>query len=277
MKIVLHIKKFIIVIVGSFLTGIAMNLFLIPANVYSSGFAGIAQLLSSILRGHISTGVFLFLLNIPVTILAWLKLGKSFTVYSFISVIATSLFLEFIPIFALSHDILLNAVFGGVIGALGVGLTLKYGASTGGMDIVVMLLSRMKGRPVGTYFFILNGVIILTAGILYGWEKSLYTLVSLYAQTRVIDAVHTRYVKLTAMIITKKSQEMKSAIYEKLKRGITTIPAKGAFTNENKEMMMIVLTRYELFDLEQIIKNIDPGAFTNIVETASVLGSFRKD
>lgn len=277
MIILLQIKKVIIVFMGAFLNAIAMNFFLIPAKVYASGFAGAAQLLSSIFGGQISTGVFLFLLNIPVTILAWLKVGKTFTLYSFLSVLLMSLFLEIIPIIELSQDILLNAVFGGVIGAVGVGMTLRYGASTGGMDIVAMLLSRMKDRSVGTYFFTLNSIIILTAGILYGWEKSLYTLVALYASTKVIDAIHTNHAKLTAMIITKKSEEMKTAIYEKLTRGITTIPAKGAFTNENKEMMLVVITRYELFDLQQIIKTVDPKAFTNIVETAGVIGFFRKD
>lgn len=224
-----------------------------------------------------STGILLFLLNIPVTILGWFKVGKSFTIYSFISVVLMSFFLEVLPIYALSEDILLNAVFGGVISAVGVGFTLKWGASTGGMDIIAMLLSRMNDRPVGTYFFTLNGIIIVTAGFLYGWEKALYTLVTLYASTRVIDAIHTRHEKLTAMIITKKTEEMKNAIHAKLTRGITLIPAKGAFTNETKDMMIIVITRYELFDLEHIIKEVDESAFTNIVQTTGVFGFFRRD
>lgn len=276
-RISLHVKKVFIVLISAILNGIAMNLFLIPANVYASGFTGVAQLLSSITGGAISTGVLLFVLNIPVTILAWFKVGRSFTIYSFISVALMTFFLEVIPVVQVSEDILLNAVFGGVIAAVGVGLTLKWGASTGGMDIIAMVLSRMQDRPVGTYFFTLNAVIILSAGFLYGWEKALYTLVALYAQTRVIDSIHTRHEKLTAMIITRKAEEMKKAIYSKLMRGITTIPAKGAFTNESKEMMMIVVTRYELFDLEHIIKDVDPHAFTNIVETAGIFGFFRKD
>ncbi|WP_306009298.1 YitT family protein [Bacillus sp. MMSF_3328] len=275
--ILLETKKFVVVLIGAILNAIAMNFFLIPANVYASGFTGVAQLLSSILGGFASTGILLFVLNIPVTILAWKKVGRSFTVYSFLSVFLMSLFLELIPMIHVSEDILLNAVFGGVIAAVGVGMTLKWGASTGGMDIVAMLLSRMKDRPVGTYFFTLNAIIIITAGFLYGWEKALYTLVTLYASTRVIDAIHTRHEKLTAMIVTKKSAELKQAIHDKLVRGITTIPAKGAFTNENKEMMIIVITRYELFDLERIIKDVDPYAFTNIVETAGIFGFFRKD
>lgn len=275
--ILLHVKKVIVVLIGALLNAIAMNLFLIPANVYASGFTGTAQLLSSIFGGNVSTGLLLFLLNIPVTILGWLKVGKTFTLYSFLSVALMSLFLEIIPIYHLSEDILLNAVFGGVIAAVGIGLTLKWGASTGGMDIIAMVLSRMNDKPVGTYFFALNGLIIITAGFLFGWEKALYTLVTLYASTRIIDTIHTRHEKLTAMIITKKSEELKKAIHSKMMRGITLIPAKGAFTNEPKDMMIIVITRYELFEIEHIIKEVDPQAFTNIVQTTGIFGFFRKD
>ncbi|MCM3124897.1 YitT family protein [Mesobacillus sp. AQ2] len=277
----LETKKIFIVVIGAFLNALSLNFFLIPANVYASGFTGIAQLVSSILGEfapfNISTGILLLLLNIPVTILGWKKVGKSFTFYSFISVLLSSIFLEILPVKEVSGDILLNAVFGGVIAALGVGLTLKWGASTGGMDIIAMVLSRMNDRPVGTYFFTLNGIIIMTAGYIFGWENALYTLVALYVSTRVIDAIHTRHEKLTAMIVTKKSDELKKAIHDKLVRGITLLPAKGAFSGEQKEMLIIVVTRYELYDLEHIIKEVDPHAFTNIVETAGIFGFFRRE
>ncbi len=276
-----EVKKIIVVLIGALLNAIALNLFLIPANVYSSGFTGVSQLLSSVIEQYtpfyLSTGILLLLLNIPVAFLGWKKVGKSFTLYSFLSVAATTVFLEFIPIASLSEDIILNAVFGGVILAIGVGITLKFGASTGGLDIIAMILSRMKDKPVGTYFFILNAIIILTAGLLYGWEKALYTLVTLYVTTRVIDTIHTRHVKLTAMIVTKKADELKKAIHAKLVRGITTLPAKGGFTNEPKDMLIIVITRYELYDLERIIKQVDPNAFTNIIQTTGIMGFFRKD
>ncbi|HHW39108.1 MAG TPA: YitT family protein [Bacillales bacterium] len=277
----LEIKKIFVVLAGAMLTAVSLNLFLIPANVYSSGFAGIAQLLSSILTQYtpitISTGILLFLLNVPVTILGWMKVGKSFTIYSFFSVVATTFFLEIIPVYPLSEDILLNAVFGGVILAVGVGFTLRWGASTGGVDIIAMILSRMKDKPIGTYIFALNAVIIIMAGLLNGWEKALYTLVTLYVTTRVIDTIHTRHEKVTAMIITNKGEELAKAIHERLVRGITSIPAKGSYSKEQKEMLIIVITRYELFDLERIIRTVDPNAFTNIVETAGIFGSFRKD
>jgi uncharacterized membrane-anchored protein YitT (DUF2179 family) len=274
-------QKFIIVLIGALLNAISMNFFLIPADVYASGFAGISQLVSRITIEYtpftISTGTLLLLLNIPVAILGWRKIGRSFTLYSFISVLLMSLFLEILPIKQVSEDLLLNSVFGGVIAALGVGITLKWGASTGGLDIIAMILSRMKDKPVGTYFFMMNAIIILTAGYLFGWEKALYTLVTLYASTRVIDAIHTRHVKLTAMIVTNKAEDLKKAIHSKLVRGITSVPAKGGFTNEDKDLLLIVITRYELYDLERIIKNVDPNAFTNIVQTTGIFGFFRKD
>ncbi|MCC3355559.1 YitT family protein [Bacillus sp. REN16] len=276
-----EVKKVIIVMLGALLNAVALNLFLIPADVYSSGFTGVSQLLFRILGDytplHVSTGVILLLLNIPVAILGWKKVGKSFTLYSFVSVALTSLFLTIIPLERISDDILLNAVFGAVIQAIGIGLTLKWGASTGGLDIIALVLSRSKDKPIGTYIFTLNGLIILTAGFLFGWEKALYTLVALYVLTRVIDTVHTSHVKVSAMIVTKKADELKSAIHSKLVRGITVIPAKGAFSSEPKDMLMIVLTRYELFDLERIIKEVDPHAFTNIVQTVGVYGLFRKE
>jgi uncharacterized membrane-anchored protein YitT (DUF2179 family) len=281
MLIWLEVKKFIIVVIGSFLNAIAMNFFLIPADVYASGFAGISQLVSRISMEYtpfsISTGILLLLLNIPVAIVGWRKIGKIFTLYSFFSVVLTSLFLEVLPIKHVSGDMLLNAVFGGVIAAVGVGLTLKWGASTGGLDIIAMILSRMKDKPVGQYFFLMNAIIIISAGYLFGWEKALYTIVGLYASTRVIDAIHTRHEKLTAMIVTKKAEEMKKAIQERLVRGITVVPAKGAFTNEPKELLLVVITRYELFNLERVIKDTDPNAFTNIVQTAGIFGFFRKE
>lgn len=274
-------KRIIVVILGSLLTALSLNFFLIAANVYASGFAGAAQLSSSIFKDflgiNIGTGIFLLLLNIPVFILGWFKVGKGFTIYSGISVLFTTIFLEFMPIIALSEDIMLNAVFGGVIAGAGIGISLKVGASTGGMDIVAMVLSKLNDKPIGQYFLALNGIIIILAGILYEPENSLYTLIALYVTTRVIDAIHTRHVKLTVMIITEKAPELQRAIQSKFIRGITILPARGGYTNTEKKMLYLVLTRYELYDLQKIIETTDPKAFTNVVQTTTVFGYFRTE
>ncbi|KIL50180.1 membrane protein [Jeotgalibacillus alimentarius] len=277
----LETQKIAVVIIGAILNAVALNLFLIPANVFASGFTGAAQLLSNIFYEftpiNLSTGILLLILNIPAIILGWLRVGKMFTIYSLVSVGFTTIALEIIPIIEVSPDILLNAVFGGVIAGVGVGMTLKWGASTGGMDIIAMILSRLNDKPVGIYFFVMNAGIILLASALFGWEKGLYTLVTLYASTRMIDALHTRHEKLTAMIVTEKSSLLKKAIHDKMVRGITIVPARGAFADDPKEMLIIVITRYELFELERIIHKTDPHAFTNIIQTTGIFGFFRKD
>src|SRR5690625_2523007 len=143
-------KRIITVIFGSFLLAVSLNFFLIDANVYASGFAGASQLVSSVFHDFvhlkISTGIILFLLNIPVIILGWFKVGKGFTIYSIISVIFSTIFLELLPVISITDDIILNAVVGGVVGGVGVGLTLKLGASTGGLDIVAILLLRLHDK-----------------------------------------------------------------------------------------------------------------------------------
>ncbi|MCM3637495.1 MULTISPECIES: YitT family protein [Bacillales] len=277
----IEFKRILVVIFGSLLMAVSLNFFLINANVYASGFAGAAQLVSSILVDQIdisiSTGILLFLFNIPVIILGWFKVGRGFTIYSIVSVVFTTIFLEILPILSLSNDIILNAVFGGVIAGVGVGISLKLGASTGGMDIVAMVLSRLQDKPIGTYFLLLNGIIIVLAGILYEPENALYTMVALYVTTSVIDMIHTRHEKVTAMIITHNAEELQRAIHQKMVRGITIVPAKGAYSNEDKSMLYLVITRYELYDLEKIINEVDPQAFTNIVQTVGIFGFFRRE
>jgi uncharacterized membrane-anchored protein YitT (DUF2179 family) len=276
-----EVKVTFIVIMGAILSAVGLNLFLIPAHVLSSGFTGVSQLISILIHEYtglpLSTGLVLLILNIPVTYLAWKKIGHRFTFYSSLCIVIMTLVLMILPVYKLTDNTFLNAVFGGVISALGVGITLKFGGSTGGMDIIAIVLSRKKDRPIGIYYFSLNGLIVLSAGFFFGWEKALYTLVTLYASSRVIDTIHTRYLKLTAMVITDKGKEVSKAIHEKLVRGITRVPAKGAFTEKEKELLLIVLTRYELYALEKIIKAVDPKAFTNIVETTGIFGSFRKE
>lgn len=274
-------RRIAIVILGSFLLAVSLNFFLINVNVYASGFSGAAQLVSSILQDftkiNISTGVLLFIFNIPVLILGWFKVGKGFTIYSIISVIFATLFLEILPIISLSEDIMLNAVAGGVISGAAVGISLKWGASTGGMDIVAMILSRLNDKPIGIYFLILNAIIIFVAGILYEPENALYTMLALYVTTLVIDAIHTRHEKVTVLMVTQKAEELQQAIHRQLVRGITILPARGAYSNTDTNMLYLVVTRYELYDLEKIISEVDPNAFTNIIQTAGVYGFFRKD
>ncbi|PSL50951.1 uncharacterized membrane-anchored protein YitT (DUF2179 family) [Salsuginibacillus halophilus] len=271
----MELTKVGVIIIGALAVAVGLNLFLIPADVFASGMTGVAQLFAALVP--LSAGVLLFLLNIPVAVLGWVKVGKLFTFYSFLHVALTTFFLEVVPVQEISGDILLNAVFGGVISAAGAALPLRYGASAGGLDIIALVLARMNDSPVGMYFLILNGMIVVFSGLLFDWEAALYTLVAIYVTSRIIDMIHTRHVKLTAMVVTKKPEEVRKAVHANITRGITRMPAKGGYDETDKEVLMIVITRYELYSLKQVIHDQDPNAFTNIVNTADIYGSFRRD
>lgn len=148
---------------------------------------------------------------------------------------------------------------------VGVGIILKFGVLIGGFDIIVLILFWVKDWLIGIYMFILNVIIIVLVGFLYGVEKLFYMFVMFYIIICVIDVIYMCYVKFIVMIVIKKGVELRKVIYVKFVWGIMVVLVKGGFINEDKEMLMIVLIRYELYDLEWVIKEVDFKVFINIV------------
>lgn len=275
-------KKLLIAVCAAFLCAMSMNFFLVPAKVYASGINGAAQLITDVLRDYLhlslSIGVLVLLLNLPIALLGWFKVGRSFTFFSFITVLFTSFFLSVIPVHPLSRDILLNAIFGGMISAVGVGVALKYGISTGGLDIIAIYLTRKnRNASSGKYFLILNGIIIVIAGAVYEWQYALYTLISRFVNSYVIDMIHTKYQKLTVITVTDQADKLVSAMQDQFDRGATIIPSYGGFTKKKRFSVMIVISHYELYKMEQLIKEVDPNSFTNILETNKIIGIFHTE
>ncbi|KRL04211.1 YitT family protein [Liquorilactobacillus oeni] len=272
------VKRLLIVIFAGLMLAVGLNFFLLPGNIFGAGLNGIAQLISAIVKKtvgwRVDTGYFIFLLNIPVVILGLLKVGKSFTFYSILTVITTTVLTITLPVEHLTTDPLMNALFGGLITGVGVGCSLKYGFSTGGMDIVAVFLNMTTGRSVGFLMLLTNMIIILTAGFYFSWQSALYTIISNYALTRVVDSIHTSHQKLTAFVVTTKAAQILPAIQQTLVRGVTVLPSKGAYTGRDSQTLMTVLTRYELYRFKQLIKQEDPAAFINFVNTADVAGNF---
>lgn len=275
------IKKIFVIILTGFTGAMGLNMFLIPAQVFSAGMNGIAQILATLLYNHLSitidTGLFIFLLNLPVFALGFWKLGKEATIFSFINVAVASALTMILPVYTVTDNPLMNAIVGGVMIGIGAGLSLKMGFTTGGMDIVSLVLSRTTGRTVGRYIFVLNSIIVAVAGFLFNWESALYTIISIYCMTQVIDALHTSHQKVTAMIITTNSDAVVQGIAEQMARGMTLLPSIGGYSKAEGRMIMMVITRYELYDLEQIVHSIDENAFMNIVPTQTVLGRFANE
>lgn len=279
-QVSIKLKNLGIMIIGVFLYVLAMNMFISPANLYTGGVTGIAQLIiafaSSAFGIQLSLGGLIFLLNVPLLYLAWRSIGKRFAVLSILTVVLQSIILELVPMGKFSDDILLNAVFGGVLIGVGVGMILKIGASTGGTDIVSQYISMKFNGSFGKYSFGINAVIILLAGITQGWETALYTIISIYITSVVVDRIHTIHQNLTLYIVTSKEDEMIDAIQKQLYRGITVLEGRGAYTKNNKSVLMIVLSSYELYEALAVIKMVDEQAFTNVVQSEMVQGYFVK-
>ena len=271
-------KNLAIMFVGVSLYVLAMNMFITPANLYTGGVTGIAQLIIAFVFKtfgvKLSLGMLILAINIPLLYLAWRSIGKRFAFLSIVAVLLQSVILELVPMGQFSDDILLNAVFGGVLIGVGMGMILKIGASTGGVDIVSQYISMKFDGSFGKYSFSINAVIILLAGLTQGWETALYTIISIYITSVVVDRIHTVHQNLTLYIVTNKEDEMVQEIYKQLYRGITVLEGRGAYTKDNKSVLMIVLSSYELYEALAVIKMVDEHAFTNVVRSEMIQGYF---
>lgn len=266
--------RFLGVIIGSFIIAIAFNLFLIPHKILSSGIGGIAIILGIVTP--VNTGIINFVLNLPILILGYIGLGKKVIFNTVVSVIVLSVALYYVPVKIVATDPLLSSVFGGVIAGAGIGLVFNCHGSTGGFDIIGMLLSRKRDIKLGGFLIALNTVVVVIAGFFFTWDVALTSLLSIYVTGKVIDAVHTKHRKVTLMIVTNQAEEMKKKLLSTVVRGITLLDGEGAYSNEKKRVLMTVVSREELASMKLTISEIDPHAFVNITETVEVLGLFRK-
>ncbi len=262
------------IIIGSVIVAGAFNLFFIPHHILSGGLSGIAMMLGIVTP--INTGILNLVLNLPLLIIGVLKLGKRFISYTILSVIVLSVGLYIIPVHEMSTDPFLSCLFGGVLSGLGIGMIFRASASSGGFDILAMLLAKKRDFPLGALLSVMNAVVVIISGFIFGWNAALLTLVGIYASGKVIDTIHTNHIKLTLMIVTKKGDELKEQLLANLYRGITVIDGEGAYSGAKQKILMTVITRYQLTDVKAIINEVDPKAFVNITETMEVIGVFHK-
>ncbi|RAL21884.1 YitT family protein [Thermoflavimicrobium daqui] len=266
--------RIVIIFLSSILLAIGYNWFLLPHKILSTGISGIAMMIG--LLTPINTGIVNLLLNLPLFILGFLKLGKRLMTYTIFVVITNSIALILIPIQPLSTDPILSSVFGGVLVGVSSGLIFRFSASTGGFDIIGLLLTRKKDIPLGTLLFGMNAVIVFISGFLFSWDVALYTLLSIFITGKVIDAIHTRHLKLTLMIITNRGEEIREVLLSHSVRGITIVEGEGAYTKEKRKVLFMIITRHELGEVKRLITETDPRAFVNIMETVEVMGFFNK-
>lgn len=179
-----------------------------------------------------------------------------------------------VPVYEVTTDPLLNALAGGVLSGVGVGTLVKFGMSSGGFDIIAIVASRAMGLNVGVMSFVVNLVVIIGAGLIYGWEYALYTMIAIYVSSRVIDTIHTNDQRLTAFIVTEHEEAMIESIHNHVIRGVTVLEGKGAYSGAKRKVFMVVVNRYELASLQLAIAEVDSEAFVNVVPSFKVTGRF---
>ncbi|MCI3923851.1 YitT family protein [Paenibacillus sp. TRM 82003] len=262
-------------ICGAVIVAAGFNGFLIPHQLLSGGVSGISMLIGYIMQWNI--GWLYFVLNTPLFIWGWVKIGRRFVLLSVVSVVATAIAMQLIPEARFNQDATTASVFGGVLVGIGTGLSFRAGGSTGGFDIVGSIVLRKFDFPLGTFLFGLNGAVIVVLGLTQeNWDLALYSMISIFVTGKVIDVIHTRHIKITAFIVSAKKDEVLRRLLE-VPRGVTVIQTQGAFSKSENHMLMTVTTRYELQGLLRVVREVDPKAFVNMVETVGVMGLFRRE
>ncbi len=274
-----YMEKISMAFVNGILQAIALNLFWQPGHIYASGITGLGQIIVTLTEKMsgigLPMGVVLYCLNIPLFILAWFKLSKRFTIFTMISVFMTSLFVQLIPVTVLSEDPIICAIFGGAICGLGVGLALRSGLSSGGLDIVSMTIRKMTGRNIGSLNIFFNACIIMTSGYLFGWPYAFYSAFSIFVNGKVVDMVFTKQKKMQVMIITTHMEDVVEQLHGRIRRGITILnDAEGAFNHNEQKVLLTVLTRDQIPILQAVMEKADPKAFVSISENVTIMGNF---
>lgn len=267
-------KKMFFIFLGNLLCSIAFNGFFIPNKLLSGGVGGLAILAQYLT--NISSGIFVFLINIPIFIFGSKKLDREFLFYAFISMFVLSSLLTAtsgIQNYFIIDDILLGSIFGGIINGVGMGLMFRNRTCQGGLDIIAAILKIKYNVNISTGLMIANTVIISLSSLLLGYKSAMYTLISMYIGYQVLDKVQVGFnVKKNVIIVSDKHEELSDAIINQLGRGVTFLKGMGAFTKEDKNVLYCIVTSKQVAKLKEILDEIDPSAFLTINEVVEVKG-----
>lgn len=284
----LKIKNFLILFIAGIINSIGVTMFLAPVNLYDSGISGTSMLLWQVTPEYLNLSVFLILLNIPLFIFGLKKLGLQFTVYSVWAVLIYSLssFLitDILPIdvadsspFA-GKDLVLCAIFGGLISGIGSGLTIRYGGAIDGVEVMAVIFAKKVNMTVDTFVMIYNVILYIIIGIIFrSWTLPLYSIITYAVAIKSVDFIVEGLDKAkSVMIITEMEEEVCDALSHNFGYGVTQIHATGYYSGKSRSVIYFVVNRFQIAKLKMIVSAIDPSAFITISETSDVLGSSLK-
>lgn len=270
------IKSFVVeyffVIAGAAVVALGFNLFLFPNQIASGGVSGISTILHGLFGWN--AGLVQYAFNIPLFIAGVLILGKSFGFKSLLGTLALPFFVILTEDWeVVTTEPLLASIFGGIVVGLGIGIVFKGKASTGGTDLLAQIITKYTGLTLGTSVLIIDGVIAVSAALVFDLERGLYAIVALFVTTKTIDIIQMGFSQSKMVyIITTKQDEVRDAIYRDVNRGVTKLPAVGGYTGEERQVIMVVVYQTEFTKLKQVVKTVDPSAFVIVSDAYEVLG-----
>ncbi len=269
------------VAIASFIMAMNINSFVNAAGLIPGGFNGISVFLQRVFVLYLEIEVPFSLINIalnaiPVYI-GFKMIGKNFTIYSILTILLTGFLVDLLPIYAITEDILLICIFGGILNGVGILIALQGGASSGGTDFIAMAISKKTNEPSWHYVLYFNACAIIVAGFIFGWDIALYSIIFQYCNTQIVQTFHVKYKKITLFIITNKPEELMQAIMKETKHGVTCIEGYGGYSHKQKTMLYTVIGHAELGEVKRVVRAIDPCAFINVTKTDMIEGKFYQE
>lgn len=271
-------KRIIIICLASAIMAVNIKTFVSTGGLYPGGATGLTILIQSICKMflHVTipyTPVNLLLNAVPIYI-GWRFIGKKFTLYSCISILVTSIMTDIIPEVAVTYDILLISIFGGIISGFAISLCLSMNATTGGTDFISIYLSEKKGVDAWNFILAFNVVIIMIAGMLFGFDKALYSIIYQYASTQMLHMLYKRYQKQTLFIVTNQADQVCKAINTVSMHGATILSGEGSYEHEKRKVVYSVVSKEESREVISAVKKADEAAFVNAIRTEELSGRF---
>ena len=269
------LRDFGLLVLGAIVQAASMVLFLVPGQVASGGVSGLAQVLNH--YTGLPIGMMVLVMNVPLFVLGWRYLGgRRFLIRTIFTVALYSVLVDLgrlvIPT-GPTQNSMLNALYGGVVGGLGMGITFLGKGTGGGTDILARVLARLRGIPLSQSYLFTDALVIVLAGFAFSWEQALYAMLALYIGGVAAEVVtEGASVVRTALIISDKPQDVADAILREMERGVTGLRGEGMYTQQERTVLFVVISRSEVSRLKALIHEIDPDAFVVIGQASEALG-----
>ena len=271
-------RRIILIVVAAAISAVNIKSFVRTGGLYPGGVTGLTLLIQRACEmffgWEIPYTLVTCLLNFGPLYIGYRYLGKKFTLYSCLSILVTSILTDILPSVPITSDILLICIFGGIINGAVISICLHQNATTGGTDLISIYLSKKKGVDTWNLILGLNMVILLAAGLLFGWDKALYSIIFQFASTQVLHMLYQRYQQNTLLTVTDRPKEVYLQIYSPTNHGATIIQGEGSYVHMQHKILYSVVSSEELKEVLKAVKKVDPNSFINVIRTERVVGLF---